>query len=602
MQNIRKIPKARERRGPARSYEFGPFRADLTKRLLLRDGELVALTPKAFETLVVLLEHGGEVLLKEELIERVWPDTVVEEGSLNRNISTLRKVLGEAPNDHRYIVTVPGRGYRFVGELREVRDSALRDIRGVIESLAVLPFLNLTGDPDQEYVADGLTEALITDLAQIRALHVVSRTSVMRFKNAHAPLPDIARELGVDGVVEGSVMRTGRRMRITVQLIEARTDRHLWANVYEGDLGDILGLQSAVARAILKEIRVVLTPDEEVRMAAVRVVSPSAYEAYLRGRHFWNQRTLESLKRSETYFEQAIRLDSGYALAHVALAQNYLVMLDYEFRSPQAMAPKAMQAAQRALDLDAELGQAHTALALLRLVCEWDFAGAEAQFRSALDLSPGDSTSHQWYGVLLMYQRRFAESLQQMQQAQSLDPLSPIIRAALGFVYVLAGKADEAIAQGESARELDPSSPQAHAVVGLARQQRGEHRRAIAEFERYVELSDRDPTALMRLGCACADAGDEDSTRAILDEVRERRAHGYVSPGSIAALERALGDSARALSELEAGIEQRATSLLMLAADPAFASLRPDPRFQTLLARIGLPAAPQEHARGVAVK
>jgi len=292
MQNIRKIPKATESPTRVRGYEFGPFHLDLAKRLLFRDGDLVALTPKALETLVALLEHDGDVLLKDELIERVWPDTVVEEGSLNRNISTLRKALGESPNEHRYIVTVPGRGYQFVGEVRLLRDESSRKRRNPIESVAVLPFLNLTGDPDQEYVSDGVTEALITDLAQIRAIHVVSRTSVMRYKNAPHSLPEIARELGVDGIVEGSLMREGRRVRITVQLIEGESDRHLWANTYEGEIGDVLGLQSAAARAILREMRAVLTPAEEARLAAVRVVSPAAYEAYLRGRHFWNLRGL----------------------------------------------------------------------------------------------------------------------------------------------------------------------------------------------------------------------------------------------------------------------------------------------------------------------
>jgi TolB-like protein/Flp pilus assembly protein TadD len=590
MQNTRKIPKAAETRGRVRAYQFGPFQIDMVKRLLLRDGDFVALTPKVFETLVVFAENDGEVLLKEELIRSVWPDTVVEEGSLNRNISTLRKVLGESPSDHKYIVTVPGRGYRFVGDVQPVQDAARETLRAPIESLAVLPFANLTGQADQEYIADGLTEALITDLAQIRALRVVSRTSVMRYKHARAALPDIARELGVDGVIEGSVMREGRRVRITVQLIDGPSDRHLWAHAYEGERGDILGLQSAVARAIAREVRVVLTPAEQARLGAARMVSAGTYEAYLKGRHFWNQRTLRSLQKSITYFEQAIRMDPDYALAHVALAQAYLVMLDYGFGSPKALAPKALRAVQRALELDGELGEAHAALALLRLVREWDFVGAEAEFRIALDRSPGDSTAHQWYGVLLMYQRRFDEALQQMRLAQGLDPLAPIIRAALGIIYVLAGRYDEAVAQAEAVRELEPDSPQAHAVLGLAWQQKGDYARSIAYCRRYVELSGRDPDALMRLACACARSGDSAAARDVLRTLRARCAHEYVAPGSLAAVELALGDTERALDALDAGLEQRASSLLMLAVDPAFAPLRPNPRFQALLRKIGLPA------------
>jgi TolB-like protein/Flp pilus assembly protein TadD len=589
MQNLRKIPKFAESSRPARCYKFGPFRVDLAKRLLLRGRELVALTPKAFETLVVLLENRGEVLLKEELIKSIWPDTVVEEGSLNRNISTLRKVLGESPDEHKYVLTVRGRGYRFVGDVREEREEPPRQPRQPIQSLAVLPFLNLSGDSEQEYLADGLTEALITNLVQIRALRVVSRTSVMGYKNTRDSLPEIARALNVDGVIEGSVMRESRRVRITVQLIEGRTDQYLWAKAYEGELGDVLGLQSAAARAILGEIRAVLTPSEEARLATVRVVSPKAYEAYLRGRHFWNQRTLQGLKRSETYFEEAIRTDRGYALAHVALAQVYLVMLDYGFQSPKVLAKKATRAVRRALELDGNLGEAHTALALLKLICEWSFADAEQQFRAALDLSPGDATAHHWYGVLQMYQRRFDEAVQQMQKALSLDPLAPIIRAALGMVYVLAGKYDAAIAQAESVLELEPRSPQAYAVLGLARQQRGEYQQAIADFRQYVDLSGNDPDAVMRLGCAYAQSGDSDVAYEILQTLQARSKRDYVSPGSLAALELALGNTKRALAELDAGLEQRATSMPMLAVDPAFAQLRPNPSFQALLSEIGLP-------------
>jgi TolB-like protein/Flp pilus assembly protein TadD len=590
MQEFRKFPKAAEGRGRVRAYEFGPFRVDLVKRLLYRNGDLVSLTPKALDTLAALLEHDGDVLLKEELIGRVWPDTVVEEGSLNRNISTLRKALGESPTDHRYIVTVPGRGYRFVGEVHRVRDESPRDDRGSIGSLAVLPFLNLTGDPDQEYVSDGLTEALITDLAQIRALHVVSRTSIMRYKNTRESLPAIARELGVEGIVEGSLMREGRRVRITVQLIEAKSDRHLWARTYEGELGEMLDLQSAVARAILREIRAALTPAEEARLSLVRVVGSAAYEAYLRGRHYWNQRTFESLRRSEAWLEQAIAMDSRYAQAHVALAQTYLVMLDYGMDAPRVLAPKAMRAVERAIVFGDDLGEAHGALALSRLICEWDFAEAERQFRQALELNPGDSTSRQWYGVLLMYQRRFEDSLRQMREAQSLDPLAPIVRAAFAFAQVFAGRYREALAQAETVRELEPRSPQGHSVLGMAYQQLGDYARAINAFEWYVELSGKDPDALMRLGCARAAAGEPAAAREIVAGLKARRAREYVSPGTVAAVELALGNTDEALAGLAAGVDERATSMLTIGTDPVFADLRSDARFRSLLERIGLPS------------
>src|ERR1700694_2827061 len=291
MQNLRKIPKNSERGRRRRCYEFGPFRIDPVKRLLLRAGEPVLLTPKAFEILLLLVEKRGEVLLKEELMQSIWRNTVVEEGNLNRNISTVRKVLGESPGDHRYIVTIPGRGYRFVAdvaeawdEYRQPKEQNLADLCNVtIRSLAVLPLENLSGDPKQEYFADGMTEALITNLAQIHALRVVSRTSVMQYKGTRKFLREIAWDLNVDGVVEGSVLRSGGRVRITVQLIQARTDRHLWANTYEGDLSDVLGLQSTVAQAVVREIRITLTPTEQARLATGRKGAPEAHQAYTKG-------------------------------------------------------------------------------------------------------------------------------------------------------------------------------------------------------------------------------------------------------------------------------------------------------------------------------
>jgi TolB-like protein/tetratricopeptide (TPR) repeat protein len=591
MRNLRKIRKNPESARRARYYDFGPFRIDLLKRVLLRDGAPLAVTAKALETLVVLVENRGELVLKEDLIASIWPDTVVEDGSLNRNISTLRRALGDSPRAREYVITVPRRGYRFVGDVREIGDSSTRSADAPIASLAVLPFANLTGDSAQEYLADGLTEALVTDLAQIRALHVVSRTSVMRYKATDRSLPEIATELNVAGVIEGSVMREGRRVRITVQLIDGATDRHLWANSYEGELRDVLDLQSAVARAIVRELRISLTPSERSRLGVSRVVDPKAHEAYLKGRHFWNQRTWESLERSVACFDEALREDPGYALAYAGKAQALAVMLDYGVRAPRTLAPAALRAAQQALALDGELAAAHATLALLELIYEWNLAGAEREFRDALELAPGDPTIRQWYGVLLMYRLRFDESIEQMQAAKRLDPLAPPVRAALAFVYVHAGQYDKAIAEGEALRELEPNAALAYCVLGLARKGKREFRPALADLRRYADLAGRDPDALMRLGCACAAAGEPAGARAILSELRGRSAQSYVSAVCIASLESALGERERALAILEAGVRERATLMLMLGVDPAFAPLHDEPRFQAILRKVGLPAA-----------
>lgn len=598
MQKFRKIPKGSESSERRFFYAFGPFRVDPVKRLLLLGAEPVALTPKAFEILRVLVEQRGEVLVKEELMKRVWPDTVVEEGNLNRNISTLRRALGEHPDEHRYIVTLPGRGYRFVAEVREVWDGPparrLRIVgRARIQAVAVLPFLNLSADPEQEYFADGLTEALLTDLAQIHALRVVSRTSVMRYKNTQKSLPEIARELGVDGVVEGSVLRSGGRVRITVQLIRAYTDEHLWAHAYEGELGDVLGLQSGIARAVVREIHVTLTPAEQARLATVRLISPAAHEAYLKGRYLLKQRTHATVRKSIAYFEQALRHDASDARAYGALAEACAVMAIDEFEASEVMVPKARRAAQKALELDEQSSEAHATLALLKFFYEWDLPGAEQQFRRALELTPNDPTAHHWYGLALMYQRRFSESFQELRKAQELDPLSPVIRAALGLDYAFAGKYDEAIRQAESLLEIDPDSPLAHDIVGFSCARKGLYPQAIAALQQYVDRSGRDSDALMRLGCAYAasgDAGDAGNARKLRDELEALSRRQYISPSTIAALDVALGDKERALVSLDAAVDRRPAGLLMLAADPAYAPLRSDARFATLLRRIGLPS------------
>ena len=672
MREFRIFPKNSEIKERKPFYEFGPFRVDPVKRLLLRDGEPVSLTPKAMEILLVLVENKGEVLVKEELMERIWPDTVVEEGNLNRNISTLRKVLGESPEDHRYIVTVPGRGYRFVADTRELWDEnpqrtgqeisrvspvgrgadslspigakaalspipvpstsgqrpTVRDhIWGVrlssfwlagipvavvallvalgvggwrdrllkrasfgrIQSVAVLPFQNLSGDPEQEYFADGLTEALVTDLAQIRALRVVSRTSVMRYKGTRKSLPEIAGELNVDGVVEGSVLRSGGRVRITVQLIRAQKDEHLWANTYEGDPSDILALQSVVARAIVQEIRISLTPEEQARLATVRLVHPEAHESYLKGRYLWDQRTPGTLKKSIGHFEQAVQRDPHYALAYLASAEAFAVMATNEFEAPQDMVPKAKQAAEQALNLDGGLAEGYGTLAQLRFFYDWDFPGAERQFRRALELSPNYATAHQWYGLLLMYQRRFEEAFQEIKKAQELDPLSRVIRADLGLIYLYSGRYDEAIQQGRTILEIEPNFSMAHDLLGMALGQKRMYPEAIAEFQKYLILSDRDPDALMRLGSAYAVSGDKDNALKLLHELKSLPKGRYASPCYFAALETALGEKDRAFKRLERALDQRASSLLLLAVDPAFDPLRADPRFQDLLRRVGLP-------------
>ncbi|HSE97310.1 MAG TPA: winged helix-turn-helix domain-containing protein, partial [Blastocatellia bacterium] len=480
-------------------YEFGPFRLDASERLLLRDGDPVLLTPKAFDTLLALVENSGHVVEKDELMERVWPDTVVEESTLTQNISTLRKALGERSSEQRYIETVPKHGYRFVASVREVGDGnadliveertrshvliereqetdaldaeaspesasmekpfgkAKRVLKwrvslvvlagcaavaiiaiilllktskdqpstsAVVTSIAVLPLENLSGDPAQEYFADGMTEAIINNLARIRALKVISRASVMRYKGSQKPLPEIARELNVDAVITGSVQRSGERLRVTAQLIHAGTDTHLWARDYERDLTDVLKLQGEVARTVADEVRIQVTAEERERLASARSADPQAIEAYLLGRHHFNKGNEEGWKKAIEYFERATQIAPDYAAAYAGLSNAWQQRGGFGAAGFKEVEPPARVAALKAVELDEQLAEAHISLANIKFLYEWDWTGAEQKLRRALELDPGSLLAHTYYGHLLMFLGRHDEAIREGQIAVQLDPVS----------------------------------------------------------------------------------------------------------------------------------------------------------------------------------
>jgi eukaryotic-like serine/threonine-protein kinase len=457
-----------------------------------------------------------------------------------------------------------------------------------IESLAVLPLENLSHDPEQEYFADGMTEALITDLSKIGALKVISRTSVMQYKGAKKRLPEIAKELNVDAVIEGSVQRAGNRVRITAQLIRAATDTHLWADSYERDLQNVLALQDDVAQAIAEQIRVRLTPQERTRLTGGRIVNPQAYEMYLKGRYFWNRRTRDALPKAVDYFQRAADIDPTYALAHVGLADSYVVLGVNQFLTPSEAFPKAKRAALKALELDSALAEAHTSLAFV-LAREWDWAGAEREFQRALELNPGYSTAHHWYSYFLTMMGRHEEAIAEARRATELDPLSLVINANLGVVLYYAGHSDEAIRQGLRTVDLDPNFYIAHFNLGLAYKKAGIFDKAIAELERARALSGNNPMPLAALGAVYGFSGRKAHAEKVLMELRELSKRGYVSPYLLAGVYTGLGEKEQAIEWLEKAYEERDSLLPWIKVSPTFDSLRSDPRFQDLLRCIGLP-------------
>lgn len=584
-------------------YEFGHFRIDPDERLLLREGMPVPLTPKAFETLLTLVENSGHVVRKDELMKRVWPDAFVEEVNLAQNVSAIRRVLDT--NGEQYIETVPKLGYRLivkaqvVGEAEQERDatpasvaedtpkamgelvpsSAIKSNRrraamgglvavlvfavaGLtwwmktrparaapirISSLAVLPLENLSQDPEQEYFADGMTDELITDLAKIHALRVISRNSVMQYKGKHKPVPQIGRELNVDAVVEGTVTHAGDRVRITAQLIAAQQDRHLWADTYEGDLRNVLSLQDEVTTAIAREISIQLTPQEQTEFAHARTVNPEAHQAYLRGLYELRHHYVESDTKAIEHFQRAIAIDPNDALAYAGLAVAYTSSDD----APLVSMPKAKAAALKAIELDNTLAEAHSSLGFIKLVFDWDWPGAEQELRRALELNPSSPLAHMHYGrYLLLVPHRTDEAIQSCQQAYDLDPAVPAELDDLVGILFFARKYTAAI--DEAAKELEDNSP----LLALAYAELGRRDEALTVAGR-AEATIKNPTLLAQTASAYAVAGDKRRAYALLVKVLAQANRRYVCGMNVAAVYSTLGDKDQAMAWLEKAYRDR---------------------------------------------
>ncbi len=475
-------------------------------------------------------------------------------------------------------LNVGGMGDRLLG----------RGVPGRIDSLAVLPLVNLSRDPEQEYFADGMTEELIADLSKIGALRVISRTSVMRYKGSSKPLAEIVRELNVNAIIEGSVLRSGDRVRITTQLVEGTTDRHLWAESYERDLGNVLALQSEVAQAIAREIKVRVTSQEHARLAATPAVAPGVYEAYLRGRYHWNKRTDEGLAKAIEYFEQVIERDPTFAPAYAGLADSYIL------REPGAALPRkeayarARKAAARALEIDDTLSEAHTSMAST-MDAGFDWANAEREYRRAIQLNPSYATAHAWYAADLSLRGRHDEAIAEIKRARDLDPLSLSITVGVGQAYMFARQYDQAIESCREALEMDPSFVDARNIIGYAYEGKGMYAEAIAEFKKGIELSGGDPFLIVGLGHVYAVSGRRSEARKVVEELIELAKRRHVSPVGIAEVYAGLGEKNRALAFLEEAYQENDPQLSALAVDPWMDPLRSDPRFVVLLRRVGLP-------------
>jgi TolB-like protein/DNA-binding winged helix-turn-helix (wHTH) protein/Flp pilus assembly protein TadD len=624
---------------------FGAFEADVQTGELRKQGKRVRLQDQPFQLLVMLLEAPGQLVTRDELRSKLWPQTTVDfDHGLNKAISKIREALGDSPEHPRFVETVARRGYRFLADVAVVgggraktvpddpanegspavspaqptthhkaRPSSLaRLLFGLalvaafaiswvfyheiysspaIRSLAVLPLENVSGDGSQDYFADGMTDALITRLAQISALRVISHTSVMTYKNVHRPLAEIARDLNVDAVIKGSVSRAGERIRITAELIDPRNDKQLWGGSYDEDIRDTLVLQSRVTRAIAGQIRATLNPQEQLTLAKSRTVDPDAYEAYLKGRYFWNKRTGEGLRTAIDYFRRAITIDPAYAEAYSGLADSYALSGDWEYGvlSPREAFPLARAAATKALTLDDSLAEAHTSLAFALDLYGWDWEAAEKEYKLAIQLDPGYATAHHWYAWHLMVMGQNSAGIFELRKAESLDPLSLIISADIADALCIAHSYDESVQQSKKTLEMDPSFAVAHYELGQALAQKHMYDEAIAEFQRAIKLAGHSGAFDSNLAYVYAVSGRKEEAIRIVEDLEARQDQNPSADANVALIYSGLGDREEAMNWLNKAYEARFNPSILLR--PGFDTLRSDAQFQDLLRRISLPTA-----------
>jgi DNA-binding winged helix-turn-helix (wHTH) protein/tetratricopeptide (TPR) repeat protein len=589
-------------------YEFGPFRLELEEKLLSYEGKTVALAPKVFETLVLLIENKGRVVKKEEMMKMLWPDRYVEESNLTQNIFMLRKIFSEAPGKDQYIETVPKRGYRFVGTVKEVQEevkqaeeesvpveepeSELQQERPARSdetkiSIAVLPMVNETGDATLEYLTDGITDGLINSLSQLPQIRAIARSLVYRYKGKDVDALKVGRELAADTVLVSRVVALGTVLIIRAELVDISTGWQLWGEQYQTQLSDILQLTDEVSANIFAKLHLKLTEAEKKRLGKHYTQNPEAYQAYLKGLHYRNQRTGEDYQKAIESFEQAIKLDPGYALAYSALADSYVSFDFYGILPPWETSPKAKTAAINALVIDDTLAEAHTSLACVKMMYERDWSNAEREFKRAIELDPHYAHAHNWYSHFLMAMGRIEESYAESQIALKLDPLDDSVNQYLGWHHIHARQFDRAIGQLEKTLANNPDFFLARVTLGMAYEQKGEVARGIEEFKKAYKL-ERNAIVLGFLGHAYARMGNIGEAQKILAELEELSKRIYVPPFSIGLIYTALGQNTQAFEWFEKAYAAQNEWLNWLKVTPEVDILRSDPRFTDLLKRLNL--------------
>ena len=585
------------------AYLFGPFRLDVVERQLLRDGRHVPLTAKVFDILLLLVQNRGRIVQKDELMQQIWPDIIVEENNLTVNMSALRKALGKRDNGPEYIETVPRRGYRFISVVERVQDEsdAVRDVRyttsaaleekasvreQVANSLAVLPLTNASSDPNLEYFSDGISESIINSLSRLPQLRVMARNTSFRFRGPDVDAQKAGREMNVRAVLVGRVLRLNGRIVISTELVNVADGAQLWGEQYNRKAADILDVQTEIAKEVSEKLRLKLTEDERKGLAKQPTENIEAYHLYLKGRYFWNKYYMKQVQKGLAYFQQAIDLDPEYALAYAGVADSYYRLSSTQLRPTEAF-PRAKAAAIRALELDETLSEAHASLGLVKLYYDHDFRGAETSYRRAIETNPNASLAHQRYGTYLMYMARFEESMREFKLAYELDPLSLQINVNISTVLLLTRRFEEAIRQYQKTLDIDPNYYPARYGLGCVASAQGNYSEAVSEFEKVYQLEEDNDIALGAMGRAYALVGNKSQAEKVLKALKTLARRKYVSSYSFGLVYTGLGQKDQVLKAFDKGYEERDDWMVTLNVMLEFESMRSDPRFKDLLRRIG---------------
>jgi len=583
-------------------HQFGPFELDVRERVLLRNGRVVPLPPKVLSTLLVLVRSKGHVVEKDVLMDEVWPDEPVEEGNLAQHIFLLRKALNGNGDSSGYIETVPRRGYRFIGTVRgtnghgvapatppatlqQTQSQAIR----TVQRLAVLPFINASGDAKIEYLVEGITESIINSLSSLPQLLVMSRSTIFRYKRRALDAQIVGKELGVDAVLVGNVTVSRSRLLIRVELVDVANGWQLWGESYDRASEAIFDVQDEIAKQISTALRLRLKGEEHRRLTKRYTENPDAYQAYLKGRHFWSQLSRATLERSIDFFHRAIDLDPTYALAYAGLAASYFRLATVHM-PPKEAYTRAKSALMKALEIDDQLAEAHAALGMVKLRCDWDWEGAEQELCRALEIKPDYATAHHWYGTYLDATGQLESGLDRKKRALQLEPLSLSIIISIGTSLWMMRRNAEALSSVYEALELDRNFLPGHILMGCINEQSGNFQQSIISMEKAHEIDDS-PLILACLGRVYARAGVADKARAILAELGALSERRYVSGYGVALILSALGDVDQAFEWLEKAYNDHDEMLGWLKIDPTLDDLRGDARFTRLL-KLVFPSKP----------